>query len=52
MTIPQRRKSYRANQKRVQKEVQKCMYQKDNSASCKEYKQARQSYREECEEWG
>lgn len=51
MTIPQRRKNYRANQKRVQKEVQKRMYHKDNSASCKEYKQARQFYKEECKEW-
>lgn len=50
MTIPQKRKGYRANQKRIQKEAKKRMYNKDTSVSCKSYKQARQSYREECEE--
>ena len=51
MTIPQKKKGYRANQKRIQKDVKKRMYHKDNSASCKGYKQARQTYREEYEEW-
>ena len=51
MTIPQKRKGYRANQKRIQKDVKKRMYHKDNSASYRSYKQARQSYREEYEEW-
>jgi hypothetical protein len=52
MSISQRKKSTNNNYKRIQKEMKKRAYPKDNSVSCKEYKQARQSYREECEEWG
>jgi hypothetical protein len=51
MSISQKKKSTSSNQKRIQKEMKKRAYPKDNSVSCKEYKQARQSYREECEEW-
>lgn len=46
MTTVQKKKGYRANQKRIQKEIKKHMYHKDNSASCKEYKQMRRTYRE------
>lgn len=51
MTINQKKKSVSNNHKRIQKEAKKRAYPKDNSVSCKEYKQARQSYREEREEW-
>ena len=51
MTINQKKKSATNNQKRIQKEIKKRAYPKDTSVSCKSYKQARRSYREECEEW-
>lgn len=51
MTINQKKKSASNNYKRIQKEMKKRAYPKDTSVSCKSYKQARQSYREECEEW-
>ena len=51
MSISQKKKSTNNNHKRIQKEMNTTPYPKDNSASCKEYKQARQSYKEECEEW-
>lgn len=51
MTINQKKKSVSNNHKRIQKEMKKRAYPKDTSASCKGYKQARRSYREECEEW-
>lgn len=51
MTINQKKKSATSNYKRIQKEMKKRAYPKDTSASCKSYKQARQYYREECEEW-
>ena len=51
MTIIQKKKSTNNNRKRIQKEMKKRAYPKDTSASCKSYKQARQYYREECEEW-
>ena len=51
MTISQKKKSATNNRKRIQKEMKKRAYPKDTSASCKSYKQARQYYREECEEW-
>ena len=51
MSISQKKKSTHNNYKRIQKEMKKRAYSKDNSVSCKEYKQARQSYKEECEEW-
>lgn len=50
MSISQKKKSVSNNHKRIQKEMKKRTYPKDNSASCKGYKRARQSYREECEE--
>lgn len=46
MTTNQRKKSVTNNHKRIQKEIKKHMYHKDNSASCKEYKQMRRAYRE------
>ena len=52
MSISQKKKSVSNNLKRIQKEMKKRAYPKDNSVSCKEYKQARQFYKEECEEWG
>ena len=51
MSINQKKKSTSNNHKRLQKEMKKRAYPRDTSASCKEYKQARQSYREEREEW-
>lgn len=51
MTINQKKKNASNNYKRIQKEMKKRAYPKDTSASCKEYKQTRRSYREECEEW-
>ena len=51
MTINQKKKSATSNYKRIQKEIKKRAYPKDTSASCKSYKQARQSYREEYESW-
>lgn len=46
MTTNQRRKSATNNRKHIQKETKKHMYHKDNSASCKEYKQKRRTIRE------
>ena len=51
MTISQKKKSATNNRKRIQKEMKKRAYPKDTSASCKYYKQTRQSYREEYESW-
>jgi hypothetical protein len=51
MSISQKKKSIDSNYRRIKKEMKKRAYPKDNSVSCKEYKQARQSYKEECEEW-
>lgn len=51
MATKQRKKSVINNQKRIQKEMRKRVYQKDTTVSCKEYKQMRRSYREEYEEW-
>lgn len=51
MTISQKKKSASNNYKRIQKEMKKRAYPKDTSASCKSYKQIRQSYREEYESW-
>ena len=51
MTINQKKKSTTSNHKRIQKEMKKRAYPKDTSASCKSYKQARRSYKEEYESW-
>lgn len=46
MTIAQKKKSSYNNQKRRQREAKEHTFVKDNSVSCKAYKQKKKEYRE------
>lgn len=46
MTVSQKKKSSYSNQKRRQREAKEHAYVRDNSVSCKAYKQKRKEYKE------
>lgn len=46
MTTAQKKKSVTNRQKKFQRDAKNRMYQKDTSASCKEYKQKKKSFKE------